>query len=227
MALVTLATVKTRLNISGTAEDALLTALISQVEALVKNSVGYPIESATYTRYFDGTGTPWLPLPFRPVTSVTSVHLDDSGYWGQGDTPFDSSTALTEGTDYALRMDPNDPSGNASAGLIYRINGVWPRPFRRSTGLLSPHVLGPLAGAGNIKVVFVAGYTSIPQDIQLAVCDVVALARIAAPYGGLLNSESYDGYSYSLVGQSAQAAFLGYLGSAGGMILNRYRRIVC
>ena len=214
--LIALPDLKVRLGIPQTTTtwDTQLSALIAQVSTLVTNHLKTPIQQAVYTEYLDGNDAPWLVLPRRFVTSVTSVSVDASGNYGTTSGSF--ATALTSGTDYAWR--PN-------TSLIYRINGTWSRPRIRLPGDLASRPIGPIPGSGNIKVVYVAGFSPIPDDLQLAVMDVIALARSGAGKGGMLQSESYDGYSYSLAGVNAAAAWQGYLAGPGGMILNQYRRL--
>ena len=215
-ALVSLADVKTRLNIAQatTTFDDQLTALIAQVSALVISHVKSPITQATYTDYLDGTDSPWLVLPRRWVQSVTSVSIDRNGNYGTTAGSF--PTLLTSGVDYAWRP---------STSLIWRVNGVWGRYRMRLRDDLAVRPVGPLPGSGNIKVIYVAGFAVVPDDLQLAVIDTIALARAGAGRGGFLQSESYDGYSYSLAGLNTSAAWMGYLAGPGGAILNNYRRI--
>lgn len=218
MALCSLSDVKIRLGIAADddSQNVPLSALIDQVSALIEKHVGSPLSPATYTDYLDGTNTPWINLTRNRVQSITTVHVDPIGGYGEYPNSFGSTTLLTEGTDYALR---------SPAGLLYRVNNIWPRPPRRSPGNLASGIPYPLTGPGNIKVVYVAGLAEIPDDLILATVDIVSLAHAGAGYGGQIHSESYDGYSYSLGGMNTQAVWMGYLSGSGGMILNRYRRL--
>ena len=221
--LVSLGELKQRvgLALTDTTEDGYLPYLIAQASALVENYCRRKFEKQTFTEYRDGTGDPWLCLRQAPVHSITSVYLDDGGLWGQGDDAFAAATLLTAGDDYALRVDGTD--GLSYGGYLYRANGSWPRPKARSPGLLS--TFSAPVGTGNVKIVYVAGWCPVPHDVRLAVLDVCSLARQTVAQGGrLLQSEGYEGYSYSFVGQAAGEAWKGYLNATGGAHLNRYVR---
>ena len=76
MALTTLADLKTYLGISDSSEDALLNLLIADADAAILGYIGRTIEQATLTEYYSGDGPQMLVLKQRPVTAVTSVHVD-------------------------------------------------------------------------------------------------------------------------------------------------------
>lgn len=159
-----------------------------------------------------------------------AVWLDTgAGRGGQGDDSFADETLLGLGQDVVLDARQGTTAGvfTSYSGMLMRAGNVWTRPLRREGGLLAPFAAGPLAdGALNVKVVYTAGWAaaSIPADIQLAVMDTIALARLASPFGTFLSSESWDGYSRTLAGL-ADMAWLGYLSGAGGANLARYKRL--
>lgn len=197
MALTTVSIVKTHLGISGSTEDTLLTQLVAEADALIKSQLKQPIESATYTEFYAGNGERLLPLKQRPVSSITSIHLDSDGYYGDGSGAFATADLLTAGTDYVLVRDQS--GGNSKSGLVAKIGGVWPRPSAATQGLLAQH---PGLALGNIKVVYVAGYLTVPKDLEWLANQVVADMRRTRKQGVALSSERLDYYSYS-VGESA------------------------
>ena len=104
MALVTAAVLKQYLpEITGTAADSDLTSLIDRVESAIARWLGFPIsdsgttpslDASTYTLYLDGpmnTDAYVLPLPVRPLVSITSIHTDPNRSYGSS-TEIDSST---------------------------------------------------------------------------------------------------------------------------------------
>lgn len=147
----------------------------------------------TYTEYYGGTGVRELLLRQRPIRSVSSVYEDGSAAYGDGTNAFAASTLLVAGTDYNIRRD-NGQVG--ASGMLTRIGSYWRRPMQSTCGLL---VSSAGDGNGNIKVTYTAGYTTIPANIQQAVCVLVGeIKRTAATGGAGLQSESFDFYSYSL-----------------------------
>lgn len=180
MALCTLQEAKDFQSITGDDDNDTLTLLIVLASEFIQTECGRRFAQATYTDYYSGNGTIYLPLRHRPVRSITSIHLDNSGYFGQADDPFPASTLLTAGTDYTLNRD--DPV-TADAGVPYSKSGLvnwiggssWfvrgGNPYGTVPGLLSPGIVrhGWPRGDGNIKVVYVAGWLTadIPSDLKM------------------------------------------------------------
>jgi hypothetical protein len=141
------ATAKTRLDLSGTTYDEILRLTLDGVEQDIETYLGYPPQSQTTTRYYSGNGTQRLVLAGKPVTSVTSVSECWQGYGVSAN--FDSDTLLTEGTDYLVENE-----GAGRPGVLYRINAVWPYLRARPLGRLGSEVVrDPLS----VKVVAVEG----------------------------------------------------------------------
>lgn len=216
MALCTLSDVKTVLGVTDTSEDTLLNLLITWASNAIEEYCDRVFGTATYTEFYSGSGTPYLTLNQRPVTSITSVYLDNGAYWGSASGAFGSSTLLTAGTDYALVKD--QANGSSRCGLLYRINGCWDRPLSYSPGLIAPFD-GP--ATGNAKVVYVGGYATVPTNVALACQLAVASVRQMAQYGQALQSEGYEEYSYTLVA----AARRHVLSPEVRSMLARYRNV--
>lgn len=195
MALTTLSVIKAFLNIVDTNQDTWLTALQLAAEAAIKDYCQQNFESATYTEYYSGSGTRAIVLRQRPVTSITSVHVDNDGNFGFGTTPFPAITILESGSDYALDLDTG--STISRSGILWRVNTIWQQNERtHRVGQLYQPYQQPL---GNIKVVYVAGYTTIPQDLQYAVCLMVSTYKNTATYGGVsINREKIGPLEYEL-----------------------------
>lgn len=162
--------------------------------------------SRTYTEYYSGHGNQFLKLRQRPVQSVSSVYLDNAGYWGEGTDAFSSETRLTPGRDYALVRDNGDAVEQSLSGQIARLGGVWDQPATRVAGLLTSV---PGQGLGNIKVTYAAGFAPVPLRYQLACQQMVASVRSTRSLGAAVQSESYDYYQYQLAPAAEQALTLG------------------
>ncbi len=219
MALTTRANIKSLIGISDTSLDALIDLLIPQADAIIKGYLHREIEQATYTEYYDGSGDKVLLLNQTPVQSITSVHLDSDGYYGDGTDAFPASSALVEGTDFVLRKDDATATEVSKSGILYHTGKGWPRPFSRRQGQLTSY---PGSGMGNIKVVYVAGWATVPADIQFAANKVVVSMMQSRKMAGRVESKSIEDYSYTLAGAEDEAGMLDSVKSS----LARYKRIV-
>lgn len=171
--------VKLVLGISTSSQDAQLSALLEAADAAVKRFTGFYIERRTNTEFYSGQNTKFIVLRQVPVYSITSVYLDDAGYYGQG-TGFGSETLLTAGTDYDLRLDSDETF--SESGTLIRIGTIWPMvnqvtAYGKLTAELGPNL-------GNIKVTYVSGHTTVASNIQLATAMLVARYLTTAPGGG-------------------------------------------
>lgn len=219
MALTTRANIKSLIGVSDTSLDALIDLLIPQADAIIKGYLQRDIEQATYTEYYDGSGDKVLLLNQTPVQSITSVHLDSDGYYGDGTDAFPASSALVEGTDFVLRKDDATATEVSKSGILYHTGKGWPRPFSRRQGQLTS---SPGSGMGNIKVVYVAGWATVPADIQFAANKVVVSMIGERDKAGRLQSENIEDYSYTLVSGEEEAQALDSVKGS----LARYKRIV-
>ncbi len=207
MALTTLAIVKTALGIpaSNSSQDALITQLITEAQTIIANYCKRTFELTSYTEYYSGRGRRDVILKNRPVPTVTSLWLDQTGYYGQGtSSPFAASTLLTPGDDYVLVYDDNVPQSNC--GLLRRLPGsaaaFWPDYYGEAaggTGVLAARkqAAWPI-GEGTIKVAYTAGYTTIPADLESACNQLVAFLRRTGPAGAALVSETLGSYTYTV-----------------------------
>ncbi len=183
------------------AEDGKLLILIEQASRIIDEFLGRQApELKSRTEYYNGTGTQKLLLRQRPVftSPLPQVFRDETGYWGSSSGSFDPVTSpLVYGDDFALQLDQED--GSSRSGILYRISGIWEKPSVRMRGFLSPFI-GP--SAGNIKVVYTAGYTmdNLPSPIRFACNLLVARMRHLFPWGLETTSENYSEVSYGSVG---------------------------
>jgi len=199
MALTTREKVKSHLGITGATDDVLINQLIDEVSAGVELYCGRTFESATYTEYLDGTGTAEIYLEQRPVTAITTVHVDSGGMAGHASDAFDDESEWDIGVDFfPRRLDETE----RNRGLLRSFRQPWHE------------------GYANIKVVYVAGYSVIPEDLELAVHSMIAKLRQERKAGAPLQSETLGKYSYTILSNSKAAA---QDVTTAANILNRYR----
>lgn len=180
-------------------EDVQLTFLVTQASNWIEEVLDRPgMSFASRTEYYGGTNTSKLLLRSRPVyaTPEIAVRVDQGGYFGSASGSFGSETALTYGTDFALRIDL--PGDKSRSGILYRIGGVWEKQFYRSVGLLSPY-LGE--SPGSIRVTYSGGYTvaDLPPVFRFACNLLVSRMRYVLPLGMEIGSEGYEERSIGLV----------------------------
>ncbi|WP_417386924.1 hypothetical protein [Gimesia sp.] len=219
MSLTTKDILKTLLGISDTSLDDVIDLLILQADAMIKGFLQREIEETIYTEYYSGTGAHVLQLNQTPVQSIASVHEDRNGYYGEGEDAFSDSSALVSGIDFVLRKDDATTTEVSSSGILYRIGKVWPRPDSRLRGQLAS---SPGLGMGNIKVVYTAGWESVPADIQFAANKLVTSMLQSKEVAGRLMSESIEDYSYTLAGAEDESRMLDSVKGS----LARYKKVV-
>jgi hypothetical protein len=213
MALTTLSDLKTFLGVSDTSEDVKLAAMITLATSAIEGYLDRVIESATYTEYYGGDGSRMLLVQQRPVTAVTSVHVDQSAYAGQAAGAFASATEWTAGEDFFIRTVVENES---NTGELVAIKG--PGTFRPDG---DPQTWGEWpSGTGNIKVVYTAGYSTVPSDITLACNLIIAELRNTADKGRDIQSEHLGSYSYTLASGGTQGVI------SAREIVNRYRNMI-
>lgn len=208
MALTTLGAV---LAIPGMAKISteFLTLSIGYMSQAIKTYLKQNIEQQTLTEFYSGDNQPNIVLKQVPVQSIANLWFDPTGYWGQAPNAFPSTTLMTQGTQYALVLDSGGVVSNR--GLVRLIQGGGTGWWGWGGGY-GNNWQGKLAGTqvpvwpicyGGIKVEYVAGYATVPADLQYACGMLVAYAVRNMPSGSPLASESLGAYSYSIVQQAA------------------------
>ena len=129
-------------------DDDKIDSLISPISQLVKTYCGTSFVdyfSSAYTETFDimDASTQELFLTESPLVAVTSVKERD------GITT--AYTTLTNNTDYYV---------DAEHDRIYRIDG-------------DKSVKSWTTGFSSVEVIYTAGYSSTPQDLRLAIYDLI------------------------------------------------------
>lgn len=176
----------------------LLFASEEQVKQYLGRDLAY---RATYTEYYDGNGQTSFRLRRWPVTPASvAIYEDLSGNYGQTSGAFAAATALTLGTEYSVPIDSKWGDALNYSGKVERINSVWPCRYRQIPGHLSrTREILP----GCLKVTYTAGFQLIPYTIKEAIWNLCTLKTQLSIYGRFLQSESGEGYSYSMGAEPA------------------------
>ena len=163
------------------ASEAVLSALITRAGVALARHCGYPaaspgaaptLESATYTLFSGGyqvrrKSGRVLVVEPYPVTSITSIHDDPDEEYGSSD--------LIAASDYVQRGD----EGEVIVLKLDAIHGGWSTTDRA------------------VKIVFVAGYSSVPADIETAAIEYVLHLLNLRDRRGVNNVSTPDGLNTS------------------------------
>ena len=145
--LITTATYKTMTGITSTNQDTRIDALCDSVSQLVKtycNNSFVDYRESTKTEVFNVDYNEYfVQLTETPILAVTSV--------SERDNPTDTYTTLTENSDYYI---------DAVTDTVFRVDG-------------SGNLKQFKSGKGAVKVIYRAGYSTLPQDLELAVMDLI------------------------------------------------------
>ncbi len=233
MALTTLASVQLVPGLGSTNSlltPAYLQQLVDAADSGIKLFLKWKVEQATYVHYFSGKNETQLVLRVPWAVSITNLWVDANGNFGQTSGAFGSGTLLASGTNYALEMDTELADGTpvSERSLVQMLGGgplgTWPWPWwgglNRGKLAGSPGPTWPL-GRGNIKVEYVAGFETVPADLQYAANMLVADMVRNQPSGTPLNNESLGAYSYGVAQMTAEGQYPTL--SSIGPILRRYR----
>ena len=183
-------------NQTVTGSDLTSLAMICRmVDASIKKRLNRTIEQATYTGLIM-TAPPTRELllsRFAPISVADfSIYYNPNA---QGDaSEFTSSDLLTMYTDYMLDVGYNDDDYSQS-GIVLNLKGAWGVQGLRPNYSIAFQTVGI---AGSIKVSFVGGYANVPQDLIDAACLAVSKTRQLRKLGSGVQSESWNGDSYSL-----------------------------
>lgn len=147
--LITLAKYKTAEGLQSTKDDAKLELLIESVSQLVKTYC-----NTTFVDYYTNAKTELFNInyneSFIQLAEGPVVMGNDAPTVSERTDFTGSYTTLTQDVDYYIDTDLD---------CIYRIGTAWPK------------------GPGAVKVVYKAGYATIPADLQLAVIDLITYYR--------------------------------------------------
>ncbi len=185
----TLARVKRHVNLDPSNDDLddKIADLIPAASRMLEKYIGHDLFETEYTEYYDGDGTNEIILDHYPVVEIASIHDDLDREWGS-DTELD-----VEDTVVSLNTEQN-------VG--------WLRLFRGTTSFQ--------IGVQNVKVVYTAGYETLPEDAEMACVQLVAWllnrsgseGQAGASLGG--KSETYETDSIPMYIKRMVAAYKKY-----------------
>lgn len=144
--IITLADAKAQLNMTSTANDAELAGYISSASQMWTRRVGPVAGSPVFTEHYDG-GASRIALRNVPVVSVTSV----TESWGAA-------------TLYTLTEQPLESTTSFSS-FGFTVDLERGTIVRRAQGIETRFA----AGTQSVRVVYVGGYTTVPDDIIMAI----------------------------------------------------------
>lgn len=146
--LITRKNYKDYMRIEHSKDDAKIDILVASISQLVKTYCGSSIVdfySSSKTEFFD------IPDTLTSEIFVTESPLNAVSALSERDSITDSYTTLTANTDYYVDTEHD---------RIYRIDGEKSvKYFKR--------------GFAAVKVVYTAGYETVPNDLKLAVFDLI------------------------------------------------------
>ncbi len=184
---------------------AAISAWCEGVSAAAKRALGQAIETATYTSYLDAPhNTPYIFTRQFPLQTITTLHYNALGYGVSAN--FTSDHLLTAGTDYIIDVD-DDVTGYAKRGRIRRLNqNYWGVQYTRSLSMPLTNSPQPVPKA--IKIVYAAGHTPVPPDLQMGLALAVSLLYARRKTGAPIVSESWNGRSVSYAGPFTTTAVI-------------------
>ena len=144
--LISLADFKTLAEITSSQHDAKLTELIDSVSQLVKTYCGQ-----SFLDYYSSAKTEFHTKNFDThIVELSESPVVSITSVGERNSPSSSYTTLTENTDWVL---------DSTTDSLYRMSGSLYKNWK--------------TGPNVVKVIYKAGYSELPQDLRLAVVDLI------------------------------------------------------
>lgn len=191
---------------AGSADELSVQMLCDAVsEALTRRCYPALLAPKTLSLFpFDAPPTPMLLLP-RPIRSISAIYLHPGA---DGDSSLVDLTAdlLVAHTDYWLK--PDDAlTGWSRSGIVYRRGASsWGSEARRAPGTLA-RVTEPHRGALFVSGSF--GPASVSPVVREAACRAVTLVYNSRTHGGAVQSQSWNGGSFSLASSVTAESAIG------------------
>lgn len=194
-----------------------LGVICGQVDAAIKSKLDRTIEQATYTGLvFNAPPTKVFDLArYAPIT-VSNFALYYNANAQGNPSGFSSSDLLTMYTDYILDVGP-DTQASSLSGLVINLKGAWGVQGWRPNYSIAFQTEGI---PGSLQATFQGGYATVPNDLIEAACLAVSKIRQLRKLGSGVQSESWNGDSYSLGSGAFVNGILGDPVIAG--LLNTY-----
>ncbi len=179
-----------------------LSALLVAAESIIKDFCKQNIEVATYTEFYSSTNLRYFVLREKPVISITSLWSNDGAYYGTSPRDaFDDNSLLTQGVDYCLDVDRGGLI--STSGKVLRVTTNW---TQYAMAYVPGHITMDLGPAyGNIKVIYTAGYSVIPDDLQYCCAFLVSYMKRTIKFGQNLQAEKLGDYGYHVARAAIKA----------------------
>ena len=204
MGLVSLTEAKTFAEVFTDRLDDKLTTMLRGAEDAVRAHCGrdltdgFESKSRTYYPPMTELGTTRIALPERPVTAITSIHIDSTGYFGVPSGAFASDTEQTSGTQYVLEMEDGTTS---SSGVVIKLPGIL---GGSATAPSSQASVWPTY-TGGVKIIYTGGYVprpnasaTMPRLIEMAICTLFREIWVTSKEGMPLESQAVLAMSYQV-----------------------------
>lgn len=204
MPIITTSEYKAYVNISGSAQDTQINAIIPAMQKMIERLTGCEFDKAEFTEFYDGQWASSIQLRSMPVTEIASV------------------AAVNIGRTVVFTFPSTEYTFNAKQGILSRRvsdmsalgtgGGGWSEGV--GYGNSEGYIIGDAPRFSNsvyegIKVVYTAGYedADMPADLKLLMYDLTttALAGIGADMS--MKSETLGHYKYERAGGGTFAAF--------------------
>lgn len=198
--LCTLSDVKAWLNVvpGNTANDAVLTRLITAASQAIKTWMARPLLQDTYTETYDGTGINRLTLRNFPITAVSALTVNGL-----------TVPPATSPVSFGYLFD--------QYGLFLVGGTAWPANIPQTPSIWAGSYF-PKASQ-NVTVTYTAGYVSVPVDVTQACIELVAFKFQQRNHVGV-TSRSLTAGGESVVYQS------GFMPPEVQALLSVYRKVV-
>jgi len=171
--LTTVARVKRRIDTEGalgSTYDDLILEMIGEASADIHARLGRIIPEDTYTEYRDGHGLDTMILRQGPLVSITSIHeveYSDSGDGSQAETGTEVEAFNYVGGGLLTE-------GHSGPGTIRLLSSTY------------------TTGIRNYAIIYVAGYSLIPEALARAATNYVAAMFFTREVAGLMNKSIGD-----------------------------------
>jgi hypothetical protein len=153
MALDTLANIKTRLGITGSADDALLSLLQASADAWIAEYCQRDFEGGTFTEYHSGASDT-VQLRNFPVVAVVSLRVDPSRQF----------TAESEWPSERFLV-------HAQRGVVRSLGGPFVPAAART--VLAQDMPSWTRAAGTVRVVYTTATAAVPADVREAYAQLI------------------------------------------------------
>jgi len=197
--LVTLGALKAHLGVQSSADDILLSSMISQISRAICTWLNRAfIWPRDVTDIFDGNGRNRIQLRNWPVIAVTSVTID-----GQAIPP------STDGRGFGWLLEPGDDEPPGAMQMLMLRNGVFPRGWQNvvvayRAGYQISNEARAVPGV-TPRIVAAQPYGAFAEDCGVAYANGVALTQVAAnPAEGQYAVNGFGDYLFSAEDAGAQ-----------------------